>query len=215
MKDIEDIIRINTDGAMKLTIEVAFMKNNRITKTYLSNSSFLHLYNFAISLNGRYSYGNDYMNMQEELEEDFEKLSLEYKLSNVLQAKAFSKYLNEIGCFYTDKPVAYELLETFSEAHMDVIGPLEHKRWVKEKDSMGWQYDTAYADQDMLAQKGIPQEDIKAVSKNLREQTRTHILMIEDYDELDKNEQDKDTAPMNSMLRLIEQYDGLRIYRIG
>lgn len=215
VKDIEDIIRINKEGAMQLTIETAFIKNNRITKTYLSNSSFLHLYNFATALNGRYSYGDDYMNKQDALEEDFEKLSLEYKLSNVLQAKAFSKYLNEIGCFYTDKPVAYELLETFSEAHMDVIGPLEHERWVKEKESMGWQYDTAYTDKDMLLSKGISQEDIKTVSKNLREQTRTHILMIEDYDELDKDEQDKDTAPMNCMLRLIEQYDGLRIYRIG
>lgn len=215
LRDIEDIVRINQQDTLQLDLDTAFIKNNRIAKTYLSNSSFLHLYNFAVALNGRYSYGDDYQNKQQELEDDFEKLSLEYKMSNVLQAKAFSKYLNEIGCFYTDKPVAYELLENFSEANMDVIGPLEHERWVKEKKSMGWCYDVSYTDQEMLSSKGIAREDLRAFSKNLREQTRTHILMIEDYDELDKEEQDKDTAPMNCMLRLIEQYDGLRIYRIG
>jgi len=48
----------------------------------------------------------------------------------------------------------------------------------------------------------------------VRELTRTHALMIEDYDELDEAEQNKDTAPMDCMLKLIEKYDGLRIYRV-
>ena len=30
---------------------------------------------------------------------------------NINQAKAFAKYMNEIGCFYTDKAVDFELVE--------------------------------------------------------------------------------------------------------
>ena len=37
--------------------------------------------------------------------------------------------------------------------------------------------------------------------------------MVEEYGELDATEQAKDTEPMNYMLRLIEEFDGLRIYR--
>lgn len=215
LKDIEDIIRINRDDTMRLKIEAHFAKNDRAGRLHISNSSFLHLYNFAVALNGRYSYGNDNEVDQARLEKEFDELSLEYQLSNILQAKAFSGYLEAIGCFYTDKPVAYELLDRFSDSHMAVIGPMEHERWMREKLSMGWNYDTAYQNLDMLRKCGVRDEELKSVSKNLRELTRTHVLMIEDYDDLDDAEQDKDTQPMNCMLKLIEQYDGLRIYRMG
>lgn len=215
LKDIEEIIRINQEGAMGLEIRAVFAKNERLAKLHISNSSFLHLYNFAVALNGRYSYGNDNQVDQAQLEEDFDRLSLEYQLSNILQAKAFSGYLEAIGCFYTDKPVAYELLEQFSDSNMAVIGPMEHERWMREKLSMGWSYDTAYQDYDILRKCGVKEGDLKTVSKNLRDLTRTHILMVEDYDDLDDADQDKDTHPMNCMLKLIEQYDGLRIYRMG
>ena len=94
----------------------------------------------------------------------------------------------------------YEKRERFSETNMDLIGPMEHDRWLAEKHSMGWEYGTAYLD--------------KPEPKQLREQARTHCLMIDDYNELRKEAQDKDTEPMNWMLRLIEEYDGLRIYRV-
>lgn len=148
--DIEEIVALNRPGALKLKIHTSFEKNQRVSRTYLSDSSFLHLYNFAVALNGRYKYGTlNYPsladgNTHKDLEKDFEELFLEYKLSNILQAKAFAKYLDAIGCFYTDRPVAYEKLEKFSEANMDLIGPMEHDRWLAEKRSMGWQYGTAY-----------------------------------------------------------------------
>ena len=178
----------------------------------------MHLYNFATALNGRYMFGNDNEATQEILDEEFNNLSLEYKMSNILQAKEFAKHLSEIGCFYTDKPVAYELLENFTEAHMDVIGPLEHKRWITEKEEMGWSFDESYDNSELVVKMGMPSsEDKKAIKKaisKLRESTRTHKLMIPDYYDLDEDEQNKDTAPMNLMLKLIEKYDGLRIYRV-
>ena len=69
---------------------------------------------------------------------------------------------------------------------------------------------------DKATQERIAREkaEAMAISKQLRELTRTHCLMIEDYAELDEAEQNKDTEPMNCMLKLIEKYDGLRIYRV-
>lgn len=200
IREIAGLLYVNQPGSISLSLETEFMKNSRVTKTYLSSSSFLHLYHFAVALNARYHTGSIDALTEEEMEAEFDALSLEYKMSNVQQAKAFSRYLDAIGCFYTDKPVTYELMDAFSEANMDVIGPMEHERWVKEKLSMGWTLDSAYTSHPN--------------SKQLRELTRTHCLMIEDYHELDKAEQNKDTEPMNCMLRLIEKYDGLRIYRI-
>jgi len=214
LKDIEDIVRINCPGAPGLELDVSFIKNNRETRTFASSSSFLHLYNFAVALNARYfSIDPNAEGAQEITEDAFDELSLEYKLSNIMQAKAFAGYLDKIGCFYTDKPVAYELLEHFSEANMDVIGPLEHQRWLKEKRSMGWTLDDSYENRELLLRAGVPDEQLRQASERLRELTRTHKLMIEDYNELDKEEQDKDTKPMDRMLELISEYDGLRIYR--
>ncbi len=215
LKDIEAIICLNKENSLKLSITAEFAKNNRREKPYLSNTSFQHLYNFAVALNGRYSHGDGNKVSTEELEAEFENLSLEYKLSNIMQAKAFSRYLDAVDCFFTDKPVAYELLERFTERQMDIIGPLEHSRWLQEKLFMGWSLDAAYCSREHLEKLGVTEAEFKSTSKKLRELTRTHKLMIEDYNELDAAEQDKDTAPMNCMLQLIEQYDGLRIYRIG
>ena len=64
---------------------------------------------------------------------------------------------------------------------------------------MGWQLDDAYLNMEN--------------NKDVRELTRTHSLMVEEYGELDAAEQAKDTEPMNYMLKLIEEFDGLRIYR--
>lgn len=202
MRDIERIMRINKEDTIGLSIDTAFIKNNRKTRTYISSSNFIHLYNFAVALNGRYQNATG-EGVTDMLEDSFDKLSLEYKLSNIMQAKAFARYLDIIGAFYTDKPVAYEMLDSFTEKDMQLIGPMEHKRWVDEKISMGWNYETTYQ-----------KESDKKKQRSLREQTRTHALIIDDYHELAESEQNKDTEPMNCMLRLIEEYDGLRIYRI-
>ena len=89
---------------------------------------------------------------------------------------------------------------------MAVIGPMEHRRWLLEHKNMGWCYGEAYS------------------SKEEREQKRIHKLMMKEeitedgaadhYAKLPVEEQDKDTKPMNSMLKLIKQYEGLRIYRL-
>ena len=201
LTDIETIVDLNGDGGLSLSVGLEFAPGKRGGHAYLSESSFLHLYYFAAALNYRYHTGEiPTGNAGAQMLADFDKLSLEYKLSNINQAKAFKGYLDRIGCFYSDKPMAYELLGSFTPADMDIIGPLEHERWNREKKEMGWQYGTAY---------------LQAVDpKQARELTRTHSLMIDDYYALPAEEQEKDTAPMNALLRLVEEFDGLRIYRI-
>ena len=71
---------------------------------------------------------------------DFKSLSLEYQLFNINQAKAFARYMQEINCFYTDRPVDFVLVEQFSEEELKTIGPLEHQRWLQEHYDMGWTY---------------------------------------------------------------------------
>ena len=45
------------------------------------------------------------------MEKEFSALSLEYKLFNINQVKSFSRYLNAIHCFYTDRQVDFDMLD--------------------------------------------------------------------------------------------------------
>lgn len=218
--DIEQIVDLSQ---MNLEVDYSVSKAFDERKMNISDSNYINLYNFAIVLNGRWGALDEwrrvkneglleeYLNNQdtvENFEKIFEDLSLEYKLSNINQAKAFAKYLNVLGCFYTDKDVDFDMIDKFSEEDLLVIGPMEHQRWLQEHYDMGWTY-------------GSP-------DKNERELLRQHKDLIVDrktggtvsleeatanYNRLDKAEQDKDTEPMECMLDLMKMYDGMRIYR--
>lgn len=204
-----DIKKIVNTEKLGLTVEVGIDDAHRESKkVYLSDSNFIHLYNFAIALNGRYSHQGieENVDIMQTMEEEFDDLSLEYKLSNIGQAKACASHLSAIGCFYTDKPVDFDIVTEFTEKDMEIIGPLEHERWLRERQEMGWKFGDDYN------------------SKEEREQKRIHNLMmdgmltqenvLQHYEALSKEEQNKDTTPMNSMLKLLKQYEGLRIYRL-
>lgn len=222
---LADIARIVDLSQLQLSADVRLEENvRRGKKTYFSESNFINLYNFATILNERWS--NDQWKeakstgmeeafltnkkVTEDCAASFKKLSLEYKLSNINQAKSFAEYMNEIGCFYTDKDVDHELLESFTEEEAVKIGILEHRRWLQEHYDMGWTY-------------GQP-------DKQVRETVRQHWDMIPDfaaedgvvsleeakknYYRLDKEEQDKDIEPMECMLAMLRVFDGVRIYRL-
>ena len=214
VSEIEMIV--NTEK-MPLTVVPATRKlDRRLKHTYLSSSNFLHLYDFAVALNGRYSYQGDEQQVDtEKLEAEFEALSLEYQLSNINQAKNFSRYLNAIHCFFTDKPVDYEMVTEFKPEQIAVFAPMEHERWITEHAAMGWTYGEDY---ETLAEKaGLN-------AKDLREQFRQHKLAMnsdptkneiyEHYNSLSEEDKGKDWRPFNSMLKLIRKFDGLRIYQL-
>lgn len=211
-----EIEHIVDTSIMPLTATPSVRPANRAVKhTYLSDSSFLHLYDFAVSLNGRYSHqGEEEKIKTGQLEDEFDEMSLEYKLSNIHQAREFDRYLNVIGCFYTDKPVDFEMLSRFSRDELDIIAPMEHERWVREHISMAWTAGDEYEKEGKT----------DAERAALREQTRRHKLSMDrvktpeevraHYDGLPDKEKGKDWKPMESMLKLIKKYDGLRIYRL-
>lgn len=221
-KSIEQIvdlseIRLHVDTGLGTNL---YSRN----RSSLSSSNFVNLYHFAVVLNGRWDSGawkkakNAGQEMQFIMNEDnrkkfadaFKNLSLEYKLSNINQAKAFARYMDKIDCFYTDKAVDFELLEHFTEEELVKIGVLEHQRWLQEHYDMGWEF-------------GAP-------DKSKRELVRQHVDLIPDrragsgpvsyeeaeknYRRLDKEEQDKDTEPMECMLAMLDMFDGLKIYRL-
>lgn len=220
--DIDEIVRVKDvvpafepdvkkpDTSHIITVQLE--DKQKKTGLYLSDSNYLNFYRFALSLNGRYSD----INTEDEMKKAFEEnLSLEYKLSNIAQAKKFGEQLEAIGCFYTDRAVDYAPVYSFDtltkepghEKDIDKISEAEHTRWCAEKASMGWYYGTAY-------EKRIPQEDgTKKDDKVMRERTRMHNDMRA-FSDLSDEERNKDTKAMNKMLELIREYDGLTIYRM-
>jgi len=215
-REIERIVDLSE---CPLTVAAELRAVDRRSKhVYLSASSFLHLYDFAVALNGRYSYeGRENEVSTEELEREFDAMSLEYKLSNINQAKSFSAYLNAIGCFYTDRQVGYPMVRRFTPEEVAVFSPMEHGRWVREHKRMGWIPGDAY--------ETLPLDpDGRNERRALREQMRMHKLCMDGdptdseilahYLGLSEADQDKDWKPFACMLELIRQYDGLRIYRL-
>ena len=219
-KDIESIVDLT---GFPLYVDSDLKPVNRKVKhTYLSNSSFLHIYDFAVALNARYNYqGREDEIPVEQLEKEFNELSLEYKLLNINQVRSFARYLNVIDCFYTDKPVDFDVLKAFTSEMTAVFAPLEHARWVRDHQIAGWRYGNEYETLLVLG----PKENEKAARKALREQLRRHKLtlnieaseeeILSHYETLSPEDQGKDWLPFNSMLKLLRKYDGLRIYQLG
>ncbi|MBR5975981.1 MAG: hypothetical protein IK020_12505 [Clostridiales bacterium] len=214
-----DIKLIVDTTDIPLHVTPSVRKNDRKNKhIFLSSSNFLHLYDFAVALHGRRKGEGTPV---EQLEKIFEDLALEYQLSTLNRAKNFSRYLDAINCFYTDKPVDYEMVTEFTPEHAAIFAPMEHERWVREHIDMGWvvgnDYETAVENR-----KDLTVAEKKELSGKLREQMRRHKLTMngnptteeikKHYDELPPEEQDKDWRPFNSLLKILKKFDGVRIY---
>ncbi len=218
-----DIRKIVDTAILPLTVVPDTRPADRRSKhMYLSRSNFLHLYDFAVALNARYSHQDQESEVgAQQLENEFESLSLEYQLSNINQAKSFSGYLNKLGLFYTDRPVDFDMVSEFTEEQAEIIAPMEHERWIREHHAMGWSAGSLYEKPDLEASMRRPEPLNR---KALREQLRMHKLamngnptekeVVEHYNDLPEDEKGKDKKPFNSMLKLIRKFDGLRIYQL-
>lgn len=202
--DLNKIVSLNCFD--DFSIQTDFVHKLKKKKQYLSDTNFLNLYEFALALNGRYDQTiiteslNEELadHIQTELQESFARLTLEFKLSNIAQAKGFASHLEKIGCFYTDRAVDYEVINTFTAADLEIMAQAEHQRWQQEKLEMGWLYGTDYLKADN--------------PKRERALTRKH-KDITPFSELTLEDILKDSEPMNCMLKLLYNFDGLRIYK--
>ena len=221
-----DIEKIVDTADIPLTVVPSIAGVDRKSKhTYLSASNFLHLYDFAVALNARYDHqGEEKAIPTQELEKEFEELSLEYQISNINQAKSFAGYLDALGCFYTDRPVDYDMITEFSEEQIEVFAPMEHERWVREHSEMGWKQGDLYETAALRPEEIRPYGDEKTARSALRERLRMHRLAMDGkpseeeirahYTMLPEEEKRKDYEPFNSMLKLVKKFDGLRIYTL-
>ena len=214
-----DIEKIVDTSSAPLEVACGMAVPDRTNKhTYLSESSFLHLFDFAVALHGRNMPAGTPL---EAMEDTYAALSLEYQLSTLSRARYFARYLNAVRCFYTDRPVPYEPVSRFTRNDAAVFAPMEHERWLREHRSMGWRNGDFYQTVPLDVPEGKTEKALRAA---LREQTRVHKLMMDGpltetrvtahYLRLDKNDQGKDWKPFNNLLELLRRYDGLRIYRL-
>lgn len=191
LKDMNpDYIPDNCKDDTSNIISLKTCERAQRTGVNLSISNYLNLYTLAVALHGRYATAHDKEGLIQSFEDD---LSLEYKLSNIAQAKGFAAQLHSIRCFYTDRPMELDAVERFSTTESRTIAESEHERWCKEKWEMGWRYGDSYK------------------SREERELTRTHRDLIP-YDELDETEKQKNAEAMNELLRYLEK-EGLFVYR--
>lgn len=213
-----DIKKIVDTSFVPLTVTTSLRRADQKNKnTYLSGSNFLHMYDFAVVLHAR---GMPEDTSVEAMEAKFTALSLEYQLSTLNRARNFARYLDAIRCFYTDKPVGCELVTSFGKKDAAIFAPMEHERWVREHQAMGWRYGTAYETLPL----DVPKQEERTARAALREQFRCHKLMMDGmlthdeirahYNRLSEEDKGKDWKPFNQLLLLLKKFDGLRIYRL-
>lgn len=198
IKNIRKLIKPHTSVEAK-AVEREKDKKVRI---FASSDSFINLCDFAVAIHK--SYQRIYKGPP------FEKMSLEFKLSNIEQAKSYADKLELVNCFYSNKELDFPIVKGFTprntndgiDGKRDDLGFLareEHLRWVKEKLDAGWSYGTDYKRRCERNRKKIHQD-------------------IVPYDCLPEKEKKKDELMIQNMVPFLYQYGhGVRIYsyRIG
>lgn len=185
------------DGNIDLYVTAREEKQHKKGTAFASSDSFINLCDFARAIHKSYQsvYGGA----------DFDELSLEFRLSNIEQAKSYADKLESIDCFYSDKELDYPMVTKFTargesdgeDGARDDLGFLsreEHLRWVREKLDAGWKYGTDYSSRE--------ERDAKKIHKD-----------IVPYDCLPEEERRKDEIMIRNMVPLLYHFGhGVRIY---
>jgi len=192
------------DGAILKSTYVFEEKKSR--KTLISDSRFFNLLEIAKSIH--MSYIEDSKNYSEDsINDEFAKLSLDYKLSNIHQAKSYACKLEKIGCFYSDESINNKVITSFDSIDYlggncaDFLARDEHVRWVKDRLSSGWHYGTSY---------------LSIVDKEERLKVRNALKEHKDiipYDILSIEEKKKDIHVINNMIDLLRKNGDIKVYK--
>ena len=141
----------------------------------------------------------------ERIDEDFAKLPLEFKVSNIEQAKSYASKLELINCFYSSKDLDYPVVESFKDPKIGAIGSNnfeflcreEHVRWVREKLNLGWKY-------------GEEGKDYFSIEERNRKKLHKCIVPYECLTEEDKM---KDAIMIDNIIPLLKKFgNNIRIY---
>ncbi len=192
-------IRSYVDTPLKIIVRTEEKKKQKKTNLFASDDNFIGLCDLAKAIHA--SYNDHCMSLSSDfISEDFGKLDLEFKLSNIEQAKSYGYKLELINCFYSRKDLDYPVVEDFNQveaSYTDNLGFLcreEHVRWVKEKLAMGWKYGTDYTTREERNRKKIHKD-------------------IVPYEMLAKDERSKDELMVRNILGLLKKFDSnIKIY---
>lgn len=189
-------IRGLVDGKIVLNVTAREEKKNRKVNSFASSDNFINLCDFAYAIHRSYQrvYGG----------KDFHELSLEFRLSNIEQAKSYSHKLELINCFYSEKELDYPVVTGFTKKEdgecentrndMGFLAREEHLRWVREKLAAGWKYGTEYKTKE--------ERDAKKIHKD-----------IVPFDFLPEADREKDELMIANMVPFLYHFGhGVRIY---
>ena len=218
LKNIKDYLQINDDSpkTLKLNVGMDLIDHPPIKGEPLSECSFLNTYQLAAQLNAEYQSRDGYNETdtsrphlkkdasEEERLRAFEGLSLEYKLANFYQVQQFADHLNRIGCFFTDREVAFPELEKFSANQLKEIGKWEHEAWARRKRAMGWCHGQRYSELGKT----------EAEKYNLRECMREHQYLNEAFKKLPAEKKIKDMIPIQNFKFYMKKNYQVRIYSL-
>lgn len=173
---------------------------------YASDSSFVNLCDFAKAIHASYQQNCKALNI-EYVNDSFAELPLEFKLSNIEQAKSYARKLELIDCFYSDRELDFPVVDSFADGKdgdkiMDFLCREEHVRWTREKLAMGWRYGISY-----LAEKD-PQK--RTQLRNFKKENKD----IVPYEMLEEGERMKDRIMIDNIIPLLYRLGNqIRIYR--
>ena len=193
-EDIDSAV-VDTKEIGGLTAKVGIKKKDKKVYDYISDGKFISLCKIAETINISYMEDCKQAGIKGYLREEFDNLTLEYKLSNIAQAKNYVRHLQNINCFFSDRQLDYVAVGEFTEDELDYLAVNEHIRWVNEKAGMGWKYGTSYK------------------NRAERERLRIHKDIIP-YSDLSLSEKKKDYFPINNMVKNLDKY-GIKIYRMN
>ena len=190
-EELDEFYDLNSIGGLSVTAEI----NNVRIKNRMHNSAsyFKNIFGIAMEIHSNYLEAKYYNKITEE----WDKLSLEYKMSNILQAKSYADKLNTIHCFYDDRKLMLESVTVLAPNEIEELARIEHDRWFKEKSEMGW----SYADY----------EDASPETFKRMRAERKHNCLVK-YDMLSRNDQEKDIATIENMIPNLNE-TGFVVYR--
>lgn len=189
------------EKAPRLEVVAEEKPKNKRTNLYASDNNFINLCDFAKAVHASYLEFCRDMDV-EDINDSFEKLPLEFKVSNIEQAKSYAYKLELINCFYSSKDLDYPVVENFKTTEYglqgcDNLGFLcreEHVRWVREKLNMGWKYGTDYR------------------SREERNTRKIHKDIVP-FEKLSESDKKKDEIMINNIIPLLKKFgNNIRIY---
>ncbi|MCD8372220.1 MAG: hypothetical protein LUD27_02835 [Clostridia bacterium] len=190
-------------SGLVITAKAVERKKEKKTQIYASDNSFINLCDFAKAIHA--SYCDLCKNTADRINDDFSKLSLEFKVSNIEQAKSYAQKLELINCFYSSKDLDYPVVEDFKKGDYgtsgsDNLGFLcreEHLRWVREKINQGWKY----------GEKG---KDFYSTED--RNKKKFHNCLVP-YELLSEEDRKKDELMIENIIPMLKKFgNNIRIY---